>query len=205
MGHTIPLGRTLGPLLRGKIDGRHHFGLLCAALSGVRHGETVVLDFEGVEDLSASWVSWAVSPLMEWAATPAVELYPVYSGVLGHEGKWEDEFELVANQSGAVFLAVENTGCARMLGSLDTILVDTLRAVQRHGEVTGAGLKRLVPDEAIGATAWSNRLKDLHTKRLLKRTTRGREQVYTTVQEVDFDGPSGAGVAGRQLPAAGST
>jgi hypothetical protein len=196
---NVELGRTLGTLLRGKIDGKQHFGLLCAALSGTKPGGVVFLDFSDVEDLSASWVAAALPPLLTWAATPETELYPVLVGVLGNEKKWEDEFELVANRAGINFLAAlpATTAQGRVLGDLDPILMKTLQAVQTHREVTGAGLKRLHPNEGIGATAWSNRLKDLHTKRLLRRATHGREQLYTPVMEVTFDGPAGAGVAGR--------
>jgi hypothetical protein len=191
--------------LRGKIDGRQHFGLLCAALSGIRPGAVVSLDFAGVEDVSASWIAAALIPLLAWSATPDNDLYPVLVGVLGGDKKWEDEFELVAGRAGAVFLAAESGGRGRLMGSLDPILTDTLRAVQKYGGVTGAGLKRLMPDEKIGATAWSNRLKDLHAKRLVRRTTRGREQVYTNILEVNFRGAASSGGAGRELPSADAT
>lgn len=203
----MDLQRTLCSPLRGKIDGRQHFGLLCAALGEEKPGSVVVLDFAGVEDVSASWIAAALLPLLVWSATPEIDLYPVLAGVLGGEKKWEDEFELVANRAGVNFLAVVPgaAGRGQVLGDLDPILVNTLRAVQKHREVTGASLKRLIPGENIGATAWSNRLKDLHTNRLVRRTTRGREQLYTPVLEVSFDGPAGSRVAGRKLPAADAT
>lgn len=205
MDGSISSRQTLGSPLRGKIDGRQHFGLLCAALSGVRPGGVVSVDFSGIEDVSASWIAAAVLPLLTWSAAPETDLYPVFAGILGNEKRWEDEFELVANRASAVFMAVEADGRAKLIGTLDPILVETLQAVQKHREVTGAGLKRLFTTENIGATAWSNRLKDLYTKRLVRRTTRGREQVYTTVLEVNFDGTASSGIPDRKLPAADAT
>jgi hypothetical protein len=70
--------------------------------------------------------------------------------------------------------------------------------------VTGAGLKRLTSD-AILATAWSNRLRDLHTMRLVKRVTRGREQVYSAVLEVNLNGPVSPRFTDRELPATNAT
>lgn len=195
MDGVVPLQASLGSLLRGKVDGRLHFGLLCSALSGAKPGSAVRLDFRGVEDLSASWIAAAVLPLLPWSATPEIDLYPVLTGVLATGKKWEDEFELVATRAGVVFIAEGDGGRGQLLGALDPILVDTLRAVQAGGEVTGAGLWRQNQDQQIGATAWSNRLKDLHTKRLVRRVSRGREQVYSAVLEVNFDGAAGSGIA----------
>jgi len=202
MATTILISRVLGSQLRGKIDGRRHFGALCAALSDVTPGGVVLLDLQGVDDVSASWIAAALVPLLSWAALPEHELYPVIVGVVADERKWPDEFELVAERSGVVFLVrgdPPDSG-TRMVGDLDQILLQTLRAVQIHGEVTGAELKRLHPDQPIGPSAWNNRLKDLHTKRLLRRVTRGREQIYSVVSEVNLDGATGPGVADQQLP-----
>jgi hypothetical protein len=203
MDATISLGQVLSPTLRGKIDGRLHFGILCTALVRVRAGGLVRLDFRGVEDVSASWIAAALLPLLPWSALPEHELFPVLTGI-GQEAHWADEFDLVANHAHAVFVAAPEPPERghRIIGSLDEALVTTMRLVERHGEVTGAGLKRLCPGEPIGATGWSNRLKDLHTKRLLRRSTRGREQVYTMAMEVNLDGPAGAGVPDRELPEA---
>lgn len=206
MESPVLLRQSLGSPLRGKIDGRRHHGQLCAVLSGAKPGSVIAVDFADVADVSASWIAACLVPLMTWVAMPENDIYLVLVGVLGGEQKWEDEFDLVASDAGVVFLATEpGSAQSRLLGSLDPILQDTLRAVQQHCEVTGAGLKRLFPDENIGATAWSNRLKDLHTMRLLKRITRGREQIYSIVTEVNFDGSAGPGIADRHLPATDAT
>jgi hypothetical protein len=205
MDSRIQILPILGSPLRGKIDGRRNFGQLCASLGAFPRGSVVFLDFAGVEDLSASWVAAGILPLVSWSAMPEMDVYPVLANVLGNDKKWEDEFELVATRVGAVFLATGQHSQATILGDLDPILITTLRAVQNHEEVTGAGLKRLFPQEEIGATAWSNRLKDLHTKRLVRRFARGREQVYSAVLEVDFDGSAGSRVSNRKLSAADAT
>lgn len=207
MNGTVSLQKVLGPMLRGKIDGRAHYGPLCSHLSRFRPGSLVQFDFQGVEDLSASWIAATLIPLLSWASLTEIDLYFVLTGVFGTDKRWEDEFELVATREHVAFLVaapeVPATFC--LVGELDAILFDTLRLVQSHREVTGAALRRLVPDENIGATAWSNRLKDLHTMRLVRRTTRGREQLYSTVVEVNFDGTWCSGVAGGDVSAADAT
>ncbi len=207
MNATVPLHKVLGPMLRGKIDGRAHYGPLCSHLSRYRPGSLVQFDFHGVEDLSASWIAATLIPLLSWASLPEIDLYFVLNGVFGTDKRWEDEFELVATREHVAFLVAtpESPTTFCLVGELDAILLDTLRLVQSHREVTGAALRRLVPDENIGATAWSNRLKDLHTMRLVRRTTRGREQLYSTVVEVNFDGTRCSGVASGDVPAADAT
>jgi hypothetical protein len=163
----------------------------------------VCLDFRGVEDLAASWIAEALLPLQRWMAAPEVDLYPILTGVLGTAKRWEDDFDVVASRGHAVFLAADEhpPRIAWLLGELDPLLVETLHLVQRNRSVTGAGLKRLVPEEPIGATAWSNRLKDLHAMRLVRRSTRGREQVYSPVLEVDLDGTRNSGTGSRKVSA----
>jgi hypothetical protein len=207
MNDTVQLQKVLGPMLRGKIDGRAHYGPLCSYLSRFRPGSIARLGFHGIEDLSASWIAATIIPLLSWASLPEIELYPVLEGVYGNDKKWEDEFEFVAAREHVAFLVADPESPERcyLVGELDAILFDTLRLVQEHREVTGAGLRRLVPDENIGATAWSNRLKELHKMRLVRRATRGREQLYSTVVEVIFDGTWCSGIAGRDVPAADAT
>jgi predicted transcriptional regulator len=61
--------------------------------------------------------------------------------------------------------------------------------VLEAGEVTGAELERLRPQDATKATAWNNRLKDLNKKRLLQRRKQGREQVYyPVIKEIVVNG-----------------
>ncbi len=76
-----------------------------------------------------------------------------------------------------------------MVGPLDPGQKATLSAVIEFGPVTGAELERQWKAEAIKATAWNNRLRDLYDKRIIRKERRGREQVYSTVlKEIEFDG-----------------
>src|SRR5207248_1402595 len=89
---------------------------------------------------------------------------------------------------------------AVLIGPLDPGQRATLDALLELHEATGAALERLRPDANIKATAWNNRLKDLHDKRLLRRERRGREQVYSpVVAEIVPDGRQLSSAANQQL------
>jgi hypothetical protein len=106
--------------------------------------------------------------------------------------KWEDEFALVADWTHRCFLIASSATApkrGKAVGPLDPGQMTTLKAVIEFGPVTGAGLERQWQSEAIKATAWNNRLRDLYDKRLVRRERRGREQMYSTVlKEIELDG-----------------
>jgi hypothetical protein len=73
-----------------------------------------------------------------------------------------------------------------LVGRLDVGQKATLVAVVKGAEVTGAALDG---KDGVKGTAWNNRLKDLHQKRLIRREKRGREQVYfPVVAEISLNG-----------------
>ena len=126
---------------------------------------------------------------MRWAADSQIDLYPV---LLNASEEYVEDIQLVAEWNHQTYLhAAARKGLPRkavLLGSLDQGQVATLQHVLDFQEVTGAELERRT-GEPIKATAWNNRLKDLHSKRLLRRTKRGREQVYSpVVREIIFNG-----------------
>lgn len=187
----IELARYLGETrFQGQPRGTRHFAKVCEALSGVAPGELVRLDFDGVEVLTGSWISAMLIQLLRWAATPAIELYVV----LGNIGEKDllDELRYVATHAHVVFLVSlgdASSGSAVAIGPLDPGQRETLAAVVRAGQVTGAELERLHPEGNVKATAWNNRLKDLHNKRILTRKKLGREQIYRpVVPEISSDG-----------------
>jgi hypothetical protein len=187
---VVKITRVLGARLQGEPNGKKHFGRMCESLSGAKSGEVILLDFEGVEIVTASWISAMVVPLFRWAAGEQIDLFFVFGNSLGAD--WLDDLKLVAEYNRQCYLVAGGESPPRravLVGNLDPGQRATLEAVLELGEVTGAGLERRRPQEKVRATAWNNRLKDLYEKRLLRRERRGREQVYCPVaKEIRLDG-----------------
>ncbi len=173
---------------QGQPRGTRHFGRVCQALSGVAPGETVFLDFAGADVLTGSWISAMLLQLMRWGGSPEIELFFVLVGLAPEH---VEELRYVSGHAHAVFLVAtdeESTSRATSVGPLDPGQRETLAAVAKLGEATGAALEREYPETK--ATAWNNRLRDLYErKRILKRQKQGREQLYRpVVPEISIDG-----------------
>lgn len=79
-------------------------------------------------------------------------------------------------KSGAVDEAI-------LLGHLDPALRFTLNAMTEKGTSTAPQMHELFPDQKITVTAWNNRLNDLHSLRLVRRTRVGRGLEYSPLTE----------------------
>jgi len=186
----VPMAATFGKHLQGKLPGKKHFAKLCEVLSNVPPNSIVFLDFKDVEIVTGSWVNAVFAPFFHWAGDDQIDLFPVICNLA--DKHWVDEFALVADWTHKCFLVADGpipAKRAKAIGPLDPGQKITLDAVIEFGAVTGAELERQWKPEAIRATAWNNRLRDLYDKRLIRRERRGREQVYSPVlKEIDFDG-----------------
>jgi hypothetical protein len=180
----------LGKRLQGKPAGRKHYAEICGFLAMVKPEEIVILDFAEVESVNASWINMAIAPLVLWCSQSQNDFFPILARF---PKKDMDELELVAQKNDQCY-AISPTvnvplSTVTLIGPLDPSLRSTLSQLQTTGEMTGAELARTVPDAEILPTAWNNRLKDLHTMRLLFRRKEGRQQVYTPIaKEVLFYG-----------------
>lgn len=187
---NVSLAETFGKHLQGKLPGKKHFAKLCEVLSNVPPSTIVFLDFKHVEIVTGSWVNAVFAPFFQWAGDEQIDLFPVICNLA--DKQWVDEFALVADWTHRCFLIANGSTeskRAKAIGPLDSGQITTLKAVIEFGPVTGAELERQWEREAIKATAWNNRLRDLYDKRLIRRERRGREQVYSTVlKEIEFDG-----------------
>jgi len=186
---TLPIRQLVAGRLFGQVTGQRDFARICERLAGTPPGSTVLLDFDGIPLVSGSWANAALVPLMEWVADRRIDLYPI---LLNVSSESLEDMQLVAKWNHQTYLHAHGRkglpSKARLLGALDQGQMATLRCVLDLKEVTGAELERRT-DEPIKATAWNNRLKDLHSKRLLRRTKRGREQLYSpVVSEIIING-----------------
>ena len=187
---VIEIAESLGKQLHGRVQGKKHFAEVCAKLAGSTTGEVVVLDFDRVEIVTGSWVNAMIVPLFRWACDEQTDLYPVLSNV---SNGWLDELELVAGWNHQCYLISEGRQAqprrASLIGKLDPAQRATLDTVLELGTATGAALAKKLPNQAVKATAWNNRLKELCLKRLLRREKKGREQIYSPViKEIVCDG-----------------
>jgi hypothetical protein len=183
---VITLATVLGTTqLQGDTLGRKHYARLCELLSDLGSGEIVMLDFKGVNVVTGSWINATLVPLYRRAAEVDIDLFPILCNA---DADWLDDLTLLAKWTNQCYLVAKQCKLpvkrAMLIGSLDPAQRSTLDAVIEVGEVTGAELERQKPAEQIRATAWNNRLKDLHERRLLRRIKRGRQQVYSPVVEV---------------------
>jgi hypothetical protein len=189
MSVTVRMADSFGRQLQGRSLGRKHYARLCEVLSEATPGEVVLLDFSGVELVTGSWINAMLVPFLRWAANERIDFYPV---ICNARKQWLEELQLVAEFNQLCYLLASGKlppRTANIAGSLDPGQRKTLEAVMASGEITGAELERQFPEETIKATAWNNRLKDLHNMRLLRREKRGREQVYSpVVAEIAFNG-----------------
>lgn len=172
----------LGTRLQGKSAGRKHYARLCGILANVQAEELVFLDFEGVESVNGSWLNMAIAPLFRWSAETQNDFFPVLRRFPNND---LDELELVAQVNQQCYPVARSTNAdirsLLLVGPLDEGLRVTFEKLGELGAATGAELARQVPDAAIQATAWNNRLKELYNKRLLQRRKEGRRQVYYRV------------------------
>jgi len=74
----------------------------------------------------------------------------------------------------------------RVLGKMESTGIRTLRAIadlSGLSEFTAYDLQERFPNERVNATAWNNRLAELHRQRLLRRRKSGKFWKYQTVAE----------------------
>lgn len=171
---------NLGRRLQGKPAGRKHFAEICGLLADATPGEIAFLDFVRVESVNASWINMAIAPLIRWCSESQNDFFPV---LVHFPEKDLDELELVAEKNQQCYAVSKTTALplakVNLVGPLDPSLRSTLTQLRETNEVTGAELARTVSDTEILPTAWNNRLKDLHTMRLLFRRKEGRQQIYS--------------------------
>lgn len=187
-----------GERLQGEPNGRKAFVVACEKLGGAQAGELVTLDFSDVLIVTASWLSAMLLPLYRWAAADQTNLF--FLLLYGTETDWLDELDLVARHNRRFFIvqpAAVKMQSVTLIGPIEEAEWRTLVKVAESGEATGAMLERECPNENIKATGWNNRLRELYEKRVLRRSKRGREQVYSLVAKgMTFDGrklPLGTG------------
>jgi len=171
--------------LAGRSGGLRDFSKFVAAIEETPEGETVVLDWAGVEIATASYFASTLAVLLRMAMAGELDRYFI---AVGLNKTCREELKLVLELQA---LAVLVGRCDRegsiqnveVLGVLDPAYAETLETVQRVEGASAAGLHKQQTRtlKGIGRTGWINRLSNLYRLRLLKRQRVGRQYVFQAV------------------------
>jgi hypothetical protein len=168
---------TARDILAGKSDGLRDFPKLFDAVEQTPTGDTIVLDWEGVEIATASYFGATVVALLRMAMSTELNRYFIVANL---NKTCLEELKLVLDFQGLVILAGEWKGGhlkkLQVLGTLEAPYITTLEAV---GKLESASATELHTAQhggaAIGKTGWINRLSHLHKLRLIRKERVGRE------------------------------
>jgi hypothetical protein len=167
-------------ILAGKSDGLRDFPKLLDAVEQTSPGETVVLDWDGIEIATASYFGTTLIALLRMAMASELDCYFVVTNL---NRTCIDELKLVLELLGLVVLTGEwtNGGIRKtqVLGSLDASYAETLGAIQKSVSASATELHTANRGRSgIGKTGWINRLSNLHRLRLIRKERVGREYKF---------------------------
>jgi len=198
-------------LLREEASGAHVYGATMARadvssvvadviqLTSTEGSLDVVLDFSGIVSATASYLKRTVLWLHDCALLAAegrpaeehedapipLDIYPFVTGLAEEVSL---ELEDVLFQHNRICLEVPfdvapEISKARLIGPLDPALRQTLVMLTRMQRATATELHQAhaLDRQKITVNAWNNRLSDLFSRRLARRTKAGRHWVYEPV------------------------
>ncbi|MEQ9795603.1 hypothetical protein [Parvibaculum sp.] len=187
---AIPLLRPdAQPILAGRLDGKRSFARTLEILPTITAPTLVVLDFNGVELATSSFLDEAVIRCRDHLR---LGRSPAYLMVANLNAQIEEELSdlLVRANDALVSCTISGNGHIddkKMLGALEPKLNETLELVKQKGAASAVQLH----DEAgesekkIGPTAWNNRLSSLAAKGLVVEVVQpGRAKKYRPIMEV---------------------
>jgi hypothetical protein len=171
--------------LAGKSGGLRDFPKFMVAIEETPSGETIVLDWSGIEIVTASYLGATFGALLRMAMSGDLDRYFVMTG-LNKTGL--DELRLVIEVQGVIALVgdLNKDGSlqnVQSVGILDPAYAETLQVVQKVKTASAMNLYQRAPHTRtrIGKTAWINRLSNLHRMRLVRKQRIGREYIFEAV------------------------
>lgn len=164
-GHTILAGRLPGQALRP---------LLERSLSSAGEQPVVVLDFSGIDYITASYFLAAFTWLWEREVVPLI-------ANAAPEVREEVELALNAANLKVLFGVLSDRRLSEVKPfNLEGIEAETYDKVRSLGTATASDLHAL--NRTIQPNAWSNRLALLFRYRLLRRESVGRQLAYSVCE-----------------------
>jgi len=143
--------------------------------------EPLYLDFAGIEIATASFLRECVLGFKDTVRGRQMSYYPV---VANANYTIEEELRILLKSLGDVLMLCEISDdgeprAPRLVGKLDPKQQVTYDLVKKLGEVDAGRLMRETDgSEAIGQTAWNNRLASLNRLGLLVEMNQGRSKHY---------------------------
>ena len=147
----------------------------------------VLLDFRNVDLATSSFLSEVVLPLRDHLR---LRHPPGYAVAANLSETVREEVEEMLRRSGDALLTCTTNAAGhisevQLCGKLEDKLQETLSLVSRKRETTAAQLHEESREvDAVGATAWNNRLASLAAKSLVVEVLQGRTKKYRPVLEV---------------------
>lgn len=192
---TAGLGATLAE--------QHMCSMYKAVADGTLSPDSlVVMDFDGFTSVNGSYIKATVFWLFTCGrlstTNPGSTItprhpadprpYDVYTCVTGLTPETIAEFqEFLVPRRIPILLGKrmkdEAIQEAVLLGHLDPTLSSTLEALQTQGKATAPTLHELKKKDDVTVTAWNNRLNDLHSLRLVRRSRAGRAWEYESLAQ----------------------
>ena len=171
-----------GPVLAGSLTGRRVLAML---LDQVRHDpptpEPVFLDFDHVEIATASFLREGPIEFRDTVRRRSPKFYPVIANA---NTSVREELSFVIARSRTVLMLCSLPPDGRphtpsLVGDLEPTQAMTLDLVRHRGETDARELAQTShASDAVGHTAWNNRLSSLAKLGLLIETRPGRTKRY---------------------------
>jgi hypothetical protein len=184
----IPMLRPgVDPILAGRLSGKRAFVAVLEQFPELAEPTLVLLDFNGVELATSSYLSEVLAPLRDHLRLRRQPGYAVAANL--HE-KVREEIEEMLRRSGDAFLtctadAAGAIADVALCGQLDAKLQETLMLVNSKREATAVQLhEESRAADPVGATAWNNRLATLAARSLVVEVLKGRTKKYRPVLEM---------------------
>jgi hypothetical protein len=175
------------PILAGRLAGKRAFLRALEQLPELAEPTLVLLDFRDVDLATSSYLSEAIPPLRDHLR---LRRHPGYVVAANLSDNVREEIEEMLRRSGDALLTCATDVDGRisdvqLCGKLEDKLQETLSLVSRKRETTAAQLHEESREvDAVGATAWNNRLASLAAKSLVVEVLQGRTKKYRPVLEV---------------------
>jgi hypothetical protein len=175
------------PVLAGRLDGRRVLVRALEAFSAVKLPSLAVLDFDGVEVATSSFLSELVLPLRDHLRLRNPPAFVVLANL--NEQVKEELDEHLGRLGEAVLSCVidraNKISKPQIEGRLEQKLWETFKLLRRKKEATAVELHSDSADaDKVGPTAWNNRLAALAGKGLVMESAQGRAKKYRLVLEI---------------------
>jgi len=185
---VIPMLRPdMPPILAGRLDGKRAFARNLESLPHITTPTLVVLDFNGVQLATSSFLDEAVIRCRDHLRLGRSPAYLITANL---NDKVEEELNdlLTRANDALVTCALSADGTIsdkKLIGSLEPKLNETLELVKQKGGATAMELHGESEDaKKIGPTAWNNRLSSLAAKSLVMEVQQaGRTKKYQPIME----------------------